>query len=221
MRAALEQTIEIRVERYLEVEHQGVIPNHHFAAASSECINLYRDGYLLSAVMVSQSVTEGIWKFVLERNQIQPKKLKAGVGKKMERPAVAAVLVKQKIISTECAEAFVRIWLSFRNDVHHTNPRVRQCPFENLQGRTWSIWPLSKGRSSRSHSATEISSQFNRAIEIFKRTVRRQRSFGTPASHEQASDSGLAAHSGDQVYPPKDHGVGADVDDVSAFETRA
>ena len=132
MRAALEQTIEIRVERYLEVEHQGVIPNHHFAAASSECINLYRDGYLLSAVMVSQSITEGIWKFVLERNQIQPKKLKAGVGKKMERPAVAAVLVKQKIISTECAEAFVRIWLSFRNDVHHTNPRVSTVPFREL-----------------------------------------------------------------------------------------
>ena len=132
MRAALEQTIEIRVERYLEVEHQGVIPNHHFAAASSECINLYRDRYLLSAVMVSQSVTEGIWKFVLERNQIQPKKLKAGVGKKMERPAVAAVLVKQKIISTECAEAFVRIWLSFRNDVHHMNPRVSTVPFREL-----------------------------------------------------------------------------------------
>ena len=36
MRAALEQTIEIRVERYLEVAHQGLIPNHHFAAASSE-----------------------------------------------------------------------------------------------------------------------------------------------------------------------------------------
>ena len=132
MRAALEQTIEIRVERYLEVEHQGVIPNHHFAAASSECINLYRDGYLLSAVMVSQSVTEGIWKFVLERNQIQPKKLTAGVGKKMKRPAVAAVLVKQKIISTECAEAFVRIWLSFRNDVHHMNPRVSTVPFREL-----------------------------------------------------------------------------------------
>ena len=33
MREALEQTIEIRVERYLEVAHQGVIPNHHFAAA--------------------------------------------------------------------------------------------------------------------------------------------------------------------------------------------
>ena len=51
---------------------------------------------------------------------------------KMKRPTVAAVLVKQKIISTECAEAFVRIWLSFRNDVHHTNPRVSTVPFREL-----------------------------------------------------------------------------------------
>ena len=92
MRAALEQTIEDRVERHLEVAYQGVIPNHHFAAASSECINLYRDGYLLSAVMVSQSVAEGVWRFVLERNQIQP----GG-----DRPAVAAALVEQKIIGLD------------------------------------------------------------------------------------------------------------------------
>ncbi len=71
MRQVLEQTIEERVERYLEVAHQGIIPNHHFAAASSECIDLYRDGYSLSAVMVSQAVTEGIWRLVLERNQVQ------------------------------------------------------------------------------------------------------------------------------------------------------
>ena len=58
MREVLEQTLEDRVERYLEVAHQGIIPNHHFAAASSECIDLYRDGYSLSAVMVSQAVTE-------------------------------------------------------------------------------------------------------------------------------------------------------------------
>ena len=59
-------------------------------------------------------------------------------------------------------------------------------PVENLQGGIWSIWPLSKGRFSSAHSATETLSQFNRAIGIFKRTVRRQRSFGTPSSHEQA-----------------------------------
>ena len=69
-----------------EVAHQGVIPNHHFAVASSECIKLYRDGYLLSAVMVSQSVTEGIWRFVLERNQIQLKELK-GRRKKDKSPS--------------------------------------------------------------------------------------------------------------------------------------
>ena len=126
MRAALEQTIEIRVERYLEVAHQGFIPDHHFAAAASECIYLYRDGYLLSAVMVSQAVAEGIWRFVLERNQIQP-----GV----DRPAVAAALVEQKIISTKCAEAFGRIWHSFRDDLHHMNPRVSAVPFRELARR--------------------------------------------------------------------------------------
>ena len=128
MRAALEQTIEIRVERYLEVEHQGIIPNHHFAAASSECIDLYRDGYLLSAVMVSQSVTEGILRFVLKRNQIQPD---PGV----DCPAVTAMLVEKKIISTECDEAFVRIWGSFRNVVHHMDPTVSTVLFRKLARR--------------------------------------------------------------------------------------
>ena len=72
--------------------NQGIIPNHHFGAASSECIELYRDGYLLSAVMVSQSVAEGVWRLVLERNQIQPD---------VDRPTVAAALVERKIISID------------------------------------------------------------------------------------------------------------------------
>ena len=117
-----------------EVAHPGVIPNHHFAVASSECIKLYRDGYLLSAVMVSQSITEGIWRFVLERNQIQLKTLKGG-GKKIKRPAIAAILVKRKIISTECAAAFVRIWGSFRNDMHHMKPKVSTVNFPEVAKR--------------------------------------------------------------------------------------
>ena len=63
---------------------------------------------------------------VLERNQIQP----GG-----DLPAVAPALVEQKIISTECAEAFVRIWGSFRNDVHHMNARVSVVPFRELARR--------------------------------------------------------------------------------------
>src|SRR5437867_107964 len=105
MRGALDQTIEERVDRYLEVAHQGIVPNHHFAAASSECIDLYRDGYLLSALMVSQSVTEGIWRFILERNQVQSDR---------DRSAVVSTLVEQKILSVGCADAFGRIWRSFR-----------------------------------------------------------------------------------------------------------
>ena len=57
---------------------------------------VYRDGHLISAVMMSQAVAEGIWRFVLERNQIQPKKLKVGGGKKKNRPTIAAVLVKRQ-----------------------------------------------------------------------------------------------------------------------------
>ena len=113
-------------------EVHGVTPMHHFSKASSECIDLYRDGYLISAVMVSQAVAEGIWRFVLERNQIQPKKLKVGGGKKKNRPTIAAVLVGRKIISTECANAFVRIWRSFRNDVHHMNPKISTVNFPEV-----------------------------------------------------------------------------------------
>ena len=132
MRAALEQTIEIRVDRYLEVAHQGFIGDHHFAEASSECLNLYRDGYMFSTVMVSQAVAEGIWRFVLERNQIQPKKLKVRGGKKKNRKTIAAELVKQNIITTECAEAFCRILDSFRNEVHHMDPKVSTVNFPEV-----------------------------------------------------------------------------------------
>lgn len=88
--------------------------------------DLYRDGYLLSAVMVSQAVTEGIWRFVLERNQMQPNR---------DRLAIAAMLVERKIISADCAEAFGRIWRSFRNDVHHMNPSVSAVPSRELARR--------------------------------------------------------------------------------------
>ena len=107
-------------------EPHGIIPNHHFAKASSECIGLYRDGYLLSAVMLSQSVAEGIWRFVLERNQIQPDG---------DLPTVAPALVEQKIISTECADAFVRIWGSFRNDVHHMSWKISTVKFPEVAKR--------------------------------------------------------------------------------------
>ena len=73
LQSSLDQTLDQRIDRYLEVDHQGIIGNHHFAAASSECINLYRDGYYISAVMASQAVNEGIVKLVAELNGIKEK----------------------------------------------------------------------------------------------------------------------------------------------------
>jgi hypothetical protein len=126
LRQTLDQSIDIRVNRYIEVKHQGVVPNHHFAGASTQSIDLYRDGYFLSAVMVSQSVAEGIWRFVLERNNLTADD---------DRPAMANILIERKIITEDCAEAFNRIWRSFRNDVHHMNPKVSTVPFDILAKR--------------------------------------------------------------------------------------
>jgi len=122
LRQVFEQTIDERIDRYFEINHQGIIGNHHFAAASSQCIDLYRDGYFISAVMVSQAVNEGILKFIAERNHI----LQDNHQQFMEE------LLSKGVISRRCADASERIWRSFRNDVHHMNPKISSIPFKQL-----------------------------------------------------------------------------------------
>lgn len=128
LRAEFDLSLRQRAERCLEVRRQGILPNHHFASASSECLKLYRDGYFLSTVMVSQSVAEGIFRFILERNSLTSEE-----GLKI--PEMAKLLVRKGLISSECANAFARIWCSFRNDVHHMNPKVVEVPFTKLAQR--------------------------------------------------------------------------------------
>jgi len=128
LRSSLTQTIEQRIDRYLEIEHQGIIGDHHFAAASSQCIDLYRDGYFISAVMVSQAVNEGIMKFVAKRNGIKEKKKHCELMEDFKQ---------KRIISSKCAfqQASEGIWVSFRNDVYHMNPKVASIPFQELAKR--------------------------------------------------------------------------------------
>lgn len=76
--------------------------------------------------MVSQSVAEGIFRFVLERNRVSADR---------ERPEMVKLLVERAIISESCGDAFARVWQSFRNDVHHMNPKVAQVPFKDLAQR--------------------------------------------------------------------------------------
>jgi len=125
LRSSLEQSIDQRIDRYLEINHQWIIGNHYFAAASAECIELYRDGYFISTVMVSQAVNEGILKFVAERNSID----------RESHEQLIKELMNGNIISEDCTEASKRIWGSFRNDVHHMNPKIATIPFETLAKR--------------------------------------------------------------------------------------
>lgn len=127
LRAKLEGDLERRIDRYLEVNHQNIVANHHFAVASTECLELYRDGYFLSTVMVSQSVVEGIFRYVLDRNQ------ESSDGR--ERPELVELLISRGIVSGSCGEAFVRVWNGFRNDIHHMNPKVAEIPFSKLAKR--------------------------------------------------------------------------------------
>ncbi len=70
LRQEFEGSLDDGVARYLEIDHQSIIGNHHFAAASLECIHLYRDGHFISTVMVTQAINEAILRFIAERNNI-------------------------------------------------------------------------------------------------------------------------------------------------------
>ena len=122
LRQTDEQTRDARVERYLEINHQGIIGAHHFAAASSECINIYRDGHFIATVMATQAVNEAILKFLKERNGLCC----------FKHEDLMKTLRQKDIITQNCAAASEQIWGSFRNDVHHLNPKVSTIPFPVL-----------------------------------------------------------------------------------------
>ena len=121
--------VEEKIDRYLEIEHQGIVGGHYFTPASSECIYLYRDGYFIGAVMMSHAINEGIIKFVAERNNIERHK-SDGTTKTIAE--VIDELREKAIISNACADASMGIWRSFRADIHHMNPTVATIDFRKL-----------------------------------------------------------------------------------------
>src|SRR5689334_21069679 len=112
LRTALELTIEQKVNRYLDIDHQKIIGNHYFARASSECIKQYVDGHFIGAVMMSHSINEALIKFIAEKNGIEQNE----DGKK-ETEELITELKQKQFISEACAEASMGIWKSYRNDV--------------------------------------------------------------------------------------------------------
>src|SRR5262245_36841405 len=108
--AEYSSAIEEKIDRYLEIEHQGIISGHYFAPASSECIYLYRDGYFIGAAMMSHAINEGIIKFIAERNKIEKNK-EGGETKKIDQ--LICELKEKGIISENCAAASIKIWRGF------------------------------------------------------------------------------------------------------------
>ena len=122
-------SIDARVNRYLDIGHQWIIGNHHFAKASSECIDVYRDGYFIAAVMMSQSINESIVVFVADRIKL-PKHKSDGNTKSIKE--LISELEQQKTMSKACAGASRGIYGSYRNDIHHMNPKVGSIGFCSL-----------------------------------------------------------------------------------------
>jgi len=129
IKSQCESSIEEKINRYLEIEHQGIIGGHYFAPASSECIYLYRDGYFIGAVMMSHAINEGIIKFVTERNGIERNK-SDGTTKTIEE--LVEAFREKNILSSVNANASLSIWKSFRADIHHMNPTVAKLDFQHL-----------------------------------------------------------------------------------------
>ena len=128
LRMEFEQTLEGRIDRYLSINHQTVIPDHHFSSASAECINLFRDRYFIACICLTQSVAEGIIKFIRERNGV------AQIDKE-SKEALAARMKDAGILSTQFVDALGRIRRSFRDDFHHMNPKVAEVELEPLASR--------------------------------------------------------------------------------------
>ncbi|MFC2001707.1 hypothetical protein ACFLUZ_04305 [Chloroflexota bacterium] len=122
-------SIDAKIDRWLEIEHQEIIGGHHFASASSECIKLYRDGYFIGTVMMSHAINEGIINFVAERNNIDRQKADNATKTIVE---LIVELQGNNLISTHCKDASLAIWHSYRNDIHHMNPSVLKIHFPKL-----------------------------------------------------------------------------------------
>ncbi len=111
LRQKFEAELPARIQRIEELNYQPVIGGHYFAPASSQCLELYRDGYMLGCIMCSQALLEAMLKFVAQQNSMEYKK--------DVRDLIQDILAKN-ILSSNTVAAAKSAW-SHRNDFHHLN----------------------------------------------------------------------------------------------------
>lgn len=104
LRKVFEMSLDDRVNRYLEINNSGIIANTPFAEASSECIEVYRDGFYIVTVMMRHAINEGIVRYATERN---------GLKKNSGFQVWLDTMLKKKIVTTKFGEASRKIWHSY------------------------------------------------------------------------------------------------------------
>ena len=115
LQARFAAQLDSMVERHLAVTPHGVVPNHHFAAASAECIDCFRSGHFIACVTLVQAVAEGIARLVC---------LKTAIRTRSDQNQRVHRLRTANIVSAVCATAFQDISAAQRDDFHHMNPAV-------------------------------------------------------------------------------------------------
>jgi hypothetical protein len=120
LRRRFESDLPARINRTETMSYQRIIGAHYFAAASSQCLELYRDGYMLGCVMCSQALLEAVLKFVAQRNGMEYKKEVEELIKNLE---TRNILQGNALIGAKTA------W-RHRNDFHHLNPAVSKIALE-------------------------------------------------------------------------------------------
>lgn len=122
LRRKFEAELEARIRRTKEIgrQCQRFIGAHYFAEASYQCLELYRDGYMLGCIMCSQALLQAVLKFVLQRNRINNKR-------KVED--LIKLLKDKSILNGKALDAATLAW-QHRNDFHHLNPGVSAIDLE-------------------------------------------------------------------------------------------
>jgi hypothetical protein len=104
-----------RADRAARTAVHGVIPNHFFSAASSECRDVFIDGHYYGCISLAQAVAEGLSNYLGRLHK---------VGAKNDPRQRVHRLRTNGVISPEALSAFLRIWGNDRNTFHHLNQDV-------------------------------------------------------------------------------------------------
>jgi len=124
LKSRYEAKLHYSVERAKSTKVVPVIPNHYFAASSSEIRDMFIDGFFIGTISLSQSVAEGLSKFLCKRKHLRcPKNHLTRVKK----------LSDEKIITQESKIAFELIEEG-RDEYHHMNADI-ETDYSELESK--------------------------------------------------------------------------------------